>query len=293
LFSILVPVYEVDVRSLVSALAVCGRNSLDDFQIIVLDDGSSAIIQELNRSISEEFNVSYITLSENIGRAKIRNRLAQLARYDNLIFLDCDSGEIPSDYLSKYCQALQQNDIVYGGRLYPRLAPQNCKLHHHYGLNREAKKATLRSKNSYLDFQSNNFAIKASTFAKIKFDETITGYGYEDLVFAEQAKNLNISISHIDNEIIHLILDSDDQFLSKIETSIINLSNLLSVGKLKNTRLSIFHKKLVWLLYLIPKSSKIKLQTSLKNKMKSSGLTSFYLDLYKLLLFDSKTSSPL
>ena len=91
MLSILIPVYQVKVEKLVVKLIKqCDRCKIE-FEILCFDDGSKERIKVSNRSIDLLMRVNYVELSENLGRSKIRNRLAKSARYDYLLFLDADS----------------------------------------------------------------------------------------------------------------------------------------------------------------------------------------------------------
>ena len=58
----------------------------------------------------------------------------------------------------------------------------------------------------------------------MKFDENITGYGYEDVIFGLQLKEQNINISHIENPVISGPLEDNDRFIQKSGEAAVNLA---------------------------------------------------------------------
>src|SRR5688572_12330280 len=90
--SILIPIYNQDVLQLVSELLTQCRQITTRFEIILYDDASKDKYRKRHRYLNEEPEVRYVELRENIGRAAIRNRLAQDANFNYLLFLDNDSG---------------------------------------------------------------------------------------------------------------------------------------------------------------------------------------------------------
>jgi hypothetical protein len=48
-----------------------------------------------------------------------------------------------------------------------------------------------------------NFAIKKEIFNRLRFDENITNYGYEDVVFGLEAKKLGLRLISINNKVLN------------------------------------------------------------------------------------------
>lgn len=247
MLSILIPIYQQDATTLVADLkAQCEKLGIT-YVILVYDDKSTIKWRRKNAPLQHEFGVNYIELSKNLGRAKIRNWLASAAPYDNLLFLDGDSKIVRKTFIKTYMDfAEQPYDAVFGGRRYKKTPPRSLRkrLHWKYGKTYESVPHTIRQKDPVLNFQSNNFMIKASALDKVKFDETIQTYGYEDLLFAEKLAGEGFSISHIDNPTEHLGLEYTEDFLAKNEEAIKNLIKLQASGQLKETRLSKYYKRL-------------------------------------------------
>ncbi len=228
MLSILIPVYNFDVRELVYELVKQSENEKNIFEIILIDDKSNNDYKLINRELSENKNVIYIELEKNIGRSKIRNLLAEKAKFNYLIFMDCDSEVVDEKYIKNYIPFCENEILVYGGRVYKNNAPSDNKLYLRwlYGIKREVVASNTRALNPNKSFMTNNFLISKKLFNKIKFDEKITTYGHEDTIFGYELKKRNIKIIHIDNPLIHIGLEDNEHFLRKTKQGIENLKYL-------------------------------------------------------------------
>ena len=99
MLSILIPVYNYDIFKFVSKLHYQCKAEKIKFEIIIIEDGSVNTFK--NQELQKLDSVNYIKQEKNIGRAKIRNLLAEKAKYNNLLFIDCDS-DIYDNYIKKY-----------------------------------------------------------------------------------------------------------------------------------------------------------------------------------------------
>jgi hypothetical protein len=196
------------------------------FEILLMDDASSEVFRKKNQSIDFEF-VNYIQLNENIGRSKIRNRLAGEAKFPYLLFMDCDSSVASTEYIENYTCFFEPRTICCGGRKYEDKEPADSTyLRWKYGIERECASASERSKNPNAGFQTNNFLIHKDLFEKVKFNEDLIGYGHEDTLFGLELLGQGIIIRHIDNPLIHLDLEIAPAFLEKTEAGIKNLHRI-------------------------------------------------------------------
>lgn len=230
MISILIPVYNFDVRQLVTDLDQQAVSLNIDFEIIVIDDRSSDDFRNLNKEIKSLPNLRYIELEQNIGRSKIRNKLADSAVYSNLLFMDCDSHVSNKSYLKNYLRFCdQKNIVVYGGRTYIDNPPDDKYFFHwYYGKNREEISSLKRSEQPNCCFMTNNFLISKELFLQIRFNEFIRRYGHEDTLFGFELKQRNIEIVHIDNPLIHKGLERNDEFIRKTQAGLNNLKIIIS-----------------------------------------------------------------
>ncbi len=292
MISILIPIYNFDVTQLVSKLVEQCVKAKINYEIICFDDGSQRQFKAKNQAILHLMGVNYVELSENFGRSKIRNKLASVASFDYMLFMDCDSKVKYATYIKRYKKEIANEcEVVYGGRIYKKSKPRakSKTLHWKYGSQREALPAKKRKRRPYLNFMSNNFLIRSDIFLDIKFDESIEGYGYEDLAFAEKLKKFEIDILHIDNPLEHLGLEKSVDFLAKTEVGIENLKNLIKEGKIVETRLT---KAADWIdkLRLTPLVLNWlkRNEDSLRKNLLSPNPSLRKLDFYKLLHFLNK-----
>ncbi len=290
MISILIPIYNFDVTKLVTGLNEQCKQLEIDYEIVCFDDCSKPKYKNTNKALDLEFGVSYIELSENYGRAKIRNKLAQNARYDHLIFLDCDSKLERKDFISNYISHIDKT-IVYGGRKYQEKPPRTSKkyLHWKFGTRRESLPCKKRSKAPYLNFQTNNFMVKRDLMLRYPFDQTIKGYGYEDLLFAALLKREGVAVYHIENEVIHHGIEYNEDFLNKTKTAAENLAILYHQGELNDTRMLKFHKKVKKIGFnsLLHKLLQRRTDRFLKN-LNSDKPNLLFFDLYRYDIFLSK-----
>jgi len=289
--SILIPIYNVKIVKLVDELISQCQKAKIGFEIICLDDGSKNKIKEVNEAVNHRFGVNYVELSENIGRAKIRNRLAKIARYDWLLFLDCDSKPASKKFIKTYVSTGLNKDHVYiGGTKYDKRPPKarDKLLHWHYGSNREALKAKRRNRHPIQYFHSNNFVISRDVILAHPFDESLSSYGYEDLSLGQLLADHNVSITHIDNPVLHRGIKKATAFITDQISAVYNLAHLYQLGKVRSTRLISLHKTLERLGILTTTIKWIdrrveKYKSALEDQPKSL----YKLDLLKLYYFDN------
>lgn len=246
MLSILIPIYNFRIVDLVKNLhKQCDAEGMD-YEILCYDDGSATEFQVANEPIVNFPYTKYKLLPQNLGRSKIRNLMAKEANYQNMMFLDCDSGIIESDFISSYLKVLDKRAIISGGRKYSETPPTDKRkyLHWLYGSTKESRSLLERQANPLKYFHSNNFIVERQAFLSVGFDESISSYGYEDLLFAQSAEAKGIAITHIDNPVEHLDLQTSSVFLEKTGIAIDNLISLLGRGLKVETNLLNAYTKL-------------------------------------------------
>lgn len=214
-------------------------------ELLCYDDGSTQSIKQGHTHLATRPHVTYTELTHNHGRAKIRNKLAQDAQYDVLLFLDGDSGIIKEDFIASYSDYLDKM-VVNGGRIYSASPPEDATryLHWKYGTENESRSLRERTASPVRYFHSNNFIIRRDLCLDVGFDESIAGYGYEDIAFAEGLRERGISVKHIDNQVEHLDLQSSRLFLDKAKKAIDNLMKLEQRDIVSDTNLQQAARKL-------------------------------------------------
>ena len=237
MLSVLIPVYNTDVRELVHELKRQCTDLRIPFEIRLIDDASLDSYRLINQEIKIQSNIEYSELEKNIGRSAIRNKLAKEARFEWLWFLDCDGdARVNPNLASTFWNKKNENSIVSGGRKYQQEIPEDYKLilHWMWGSQRELLNPEIRMKNPANAFLSNNFILHKSLIETVPFDTMLFGYGYEDTLFAAEVLNQGYKIEHINNPVLHAGLEENDVFMKKIDESIHNLLRLKDICKEKN-----------------------------------------------------------
>ncbi len=229
--SILIPVYNYDIVALVHNLGKAVEMVPEFCEVIIGDDGSSpehsANYQQLARAGK---SVKLYHAEKNIGRASIRNRLAEEATGDFLLFIDADAM-IPGtaeNYLRKWLPYIIPGRVICGGTTYPPYPPADPDkwLRWRYGKRREERSSGERNRHPYASFSGFNFLAEKALFGKIRFNEELKQYGHEDTLLGYQLKIAGIEILHIDNPLIHDGIEPGSDFIAKTKQGVENLSFL-------------------------------------------------------------------
>ncbi|GAB1416867.1 glycosyltransferase [Paludibacter sp.] len=231
MLSILIPTYNYDVTQLVRSLHEQGINLLVDFEVIVIEDGSTECV-ETNRQIENLSFCQHIVLQKNIGRSAIRNKLADSAKYPYLLFIDCDAEVKNKDFLHRYISVCTEDAVVIGGTAYDiSNQDRDCSLRLKYGRKRESNIKYLLSHKGNENFATFNFLISKSVFNQVRFDESLVKYGHEDTLFGYMLHERGYKFKRIDNPLIHRGVDSNKVFLKKTVESVKNLYFIYTSGK--------------------------------------------------------------
>jgi glycosyltransferase involved in cell wall biosynthesis len=290
MLSVLIPVFNFDVRDLVATLSSQAQLAKIPFEIVVIDDASDRKYQQLNKEIEKFQGVKYFIENDNLGRSRIRNKLADLATYNNLLYLDCDSSIDNPEFIQNYIDALDKYEVIYGGRKYNYTLPSDdrLKLHWLHGIKREQIPVNIRSTEPNKSFMTNNFVISRDAIEKVRFNEKIRGYGHEDTLFGYDLLKCSITIKHIDNPVIHLGLESSEEFLRKTREGISNLKRIMRINGnekrlVRDITLLAYYKKFKNMgLEGIIRFAFYKNEYRLRKNLTSKNPNLFLFDLYKL-----------
>ena len=227
--SLLIPVFDYDIAALVHGMKSALGKVPEFCEILIGDDGSSTEYKEKYHSLEGDC-VKLISSEKNIGRAAIRNKLALEAEGDYLLFIDADTV-LPGTaevYMRKWLPMMSVYRVLCGGILYHDAAPGDPDklLRWKFGKWKEQHKASEKNKNPHAWFSTFNVLIDKSVFSKIRFNEELKQYGYEDTLLGYQLKKAGIDILHIDNGLIHEGLETNKEFLNKTKLGMENLSKL-------------------------------------------------------------------
>ena len=224
MLSICIPVYNFNVIELVKSLHNEAETLNIEYEILISDDASKENFRKENGSLSTLSNVYYLQSKTNLGRTGSRNLLFKTAKYPYILFMDCDSKVSKQNYIKDFLPYCVEGTLCSGGRAYFSERPQdkNHLLHWKVGCAREYLPAKIRSIKPNNSFMSCNFLIDKNIFNIVKFDERLQGYCNEDTLFGIELKKKGITITHIDNPLYHLGLETAEVFMSKIEDGLRN-----------------------------------------------------------------------
>lgn len=232
LISILISTYNWPCFKLAGQLERLVAKETVNIEIIVGEDASTdhQIILE-NKKITTLPHCKYIYFTENNGRAKIRNKLSNIAQGQYLLFIDSDALVISPNFLSEYIKYLPNHDVIYGGISTPRHSfdEKNRTLRLTYeNAAKKIRTLSFRRKNPYKYISAFNILIKHELFDKVKFNEKCISYGYEDALLGIELKIRGKEIYHIDNPLLHTGIDTNKEYIEKVKKS---LATLYTIGK--------------------------------------------------------------
>lgn len=236
MLSILIPTFNYDCTKLVGDLdrqcrAMKEAEDTKDFlyEIIVADDASTNRgLAEKNRRFVESIGMRFEALEINVGRAKIRNLLIDMAQYDYCILMDCDAAVCDDGFIRSYWDNRDAAMVVCGTlRNPPGPEPAGCELRYRYEHAADKSRELAEKRlHPYEQFSTFNFLCHRDVFNTVRFNEICTKYGYEDTFFGLMLKEKGISVVHIDNPLFHEGIDNNVHFLSKTEMALDTLRRL-------------------------------------------------------------------
>ena len=225
------PVYNWDVSVLLAKLTAEIRQKKlhDQIELIVIDDCSTDQgIKHNNADFAEKYGqgvIQYFELNNNIGRAAVRNLLAQKASGDYLLFLDSDTLPDSDDYIAQYLSYALQNecDVVCGGISYLKRTLNGAEYDFYIYMGKKlvAQATKFRHKTPWRYLWTSNVLILKSVLSEIPFNEGFGKYGYEDAEWAIRLVK-KYKVVFIENTVSHLGLDSKEVAYRKMRESINN-----------------------------------------------------------------------
>ena len=288
MISILIPVFNTNCTQLVKQLQTqCELTGLV-YEIIIADDASTnQEIKSTNSALASIKNVQYIELTNNIGRSAIRNYLASIAKQTYLLFIDDDMAMVDEEYIKRYANVMESDEVIYGGLVYPTYYKETALLRETFGNEREIKSLADRLKSPTQNIATCNLVVKKSVFDAIKFNESIKQYGWEDNLFALQLAQKGVKIAHINNPLLHTGIESNEVYLAK---TIIACKTLASLVLSEQYKLELQSIKLYRAYQNLAKLNLIGLfcfcfkiiKTGIENHLCAKQPNLIYFDLWKL-----------
>mgnify|MGYP000954058315 CR=1 FL=1 len=229
MLSLLVPVYNYNVTELIESLHTQCTESNIAFEIIIVDDGSQKDFITQNEKLTVLPDCRFMVNEQNLGRTMTRKKLAELAQYETLLFLDADVIPVSKDYIKNYIPYIKKEyPVVFGGVFYKdETVSREIILRHKYGRYREQKDAAYRNTIPYSTVFSANLMIDRQVFLKNNYSGSNSFYGMDNY-FSYMLYRNNIRVHHIDNPVYHIGLEENSIFFEKCLKSVRIRKELLS-----------------------------------------------------------------
>ncbi len=239
MLSICIPTYNTDCSELLDILAKQIAQIEETVEVLVCDDFSTDDVRK-NQKACERNGFFFFENQSNLGSISTRKKLAKKSCSNWLLFVDADMLPKTDEYLTKYTYFItnNNNDIAIGGSCYANeIKPFNLRLR--YGRNREEISAEKRQLNPYNSILFGNVLIKKELFNEVFDDFKDNEYG-EDIYLSSFLKSLKKDVVHLPNETYHLGLESNREFIKKIQKA-----GEMNVRLNSNSTLDLSHLKLV------------------------------------------------
>jgi glycosyltransferase involved in cell wall biosynthesis len=230
--SVLIPFWRDDPCELMASLDREAARLRTSVEIVVLDDGSGddALAEKVAHKLHElRLPARFVRLMRNEGRSRGRNRLAAHARGSAYLFLDADMRPDDDRFLTFWADLVAREDpaVAFGG-FSLKQAPKAGKfaVHRRMALKAECVPFDQRARRPEKYVYTCNLLVRRDAFYSEAFDESFTGWGWEDVEWATRVAQ-RYTVVHVDNPASHLGLDTVSGLAAKYEQSVGNYARLV------------------------------------------------------------------
>lgn len=281
--SVLIPTFNCRCADLVATLYRQLTAAGITFEIIVMDDCSTnRLIATENKEACYLPHVTFHPLERNVGRAVIRNRLAQTARYKWLLFIDGDMMVNQSHFIATYLQH-DNCPVVDGGYTLAGLSLRHNLRYRFESRTRRNQLSVVRQRSPYAHFHTSNFMVERSVMLNYPFDSRFRHYGYEDLFWGKTLREQQIAIRHIDNPVSFCSFETNAQFVAKTEEALQTLKTFQS-ELCNDVNLLRVYRRMAWCHPLLRGLYRCCGKT-IRNALTGNKPTIFLFNSYKLMYF--------
>lgn len=231
--SVLIPFLRDDPSALMLRLDAEAGGTDQAVEVIVLDDGTgdAAMTGRLSALIDAmALPARLITLERNQGRSEGRNRLAQAARGDALLFLDSDMKPDHADFLTTWTAVARdaRPAVAFGGFSLLQ-APRDARfaVHRHMAARSDCIPAARRAEQPEKYVFTSNLLVRRDVFDAETFDSDFSGWGWEDVEWAMRVSR-RFEVVHLDNPATHMGLDTVEALAAKYEQSAPNFARVVA-----------------------------------------------------------------
>ena len=170
-YSFVIPIYNrpEGLRRLLNSFLSYGPQTDRDYEIIVVEDGSTQTSETDCTTYSDRLPLRYLALKENQGPAAARNLGSQKASGRYLVFIDTDTTLTP-DYISSL-ESFTQKNIAFGGGT-EDLPPDSSLLQRaiHYSMSAWLSTGGIRGHRRAMEAfkpRTHNMILRTSLFRQI------------------------------------------------------------------------------------------------------------------------------
>lgn len=282
MLSILIPTYHYNAYPLATCLEKQALKLGVTFELICMDDGSFSDLNKENQKINTLTNCKFIETKKNSGRTATRQKLAESAQYDWLLFMDADTMPVNAYFLELFISEFSQKTaVIFGGIAYEDTKPKGDKsLRWHYGKAREEQPVKARERNPYKSLISGCFAIKKTLFINSNSALTQDAYGL-DILFTNVLEKQQVTVKHINNPVFHLGIETNAVYLEKSKKALETLYVLRKQKKISKSQTALL--KMFYILKVLGLSAIFGKITYTFNERIETQITS---ETPKLWLFD-------
>ncbi|GAM99024.1 glycosyl transferase family protein [alpha proteobacterium U9-1i] len=239
--SVLTPFHRDDPTPLLKRL----EGAPDGVEFVLLDDGSGSahlLADVLSHAEKLGAPARIVVLERNGGRAAGRNRLIAEARGEYVLFLDADMLPDSDEFLANWLDVIKrQRPFAAFGGLSVRQSKATPETAFHLDLfeRSDCHSARTRAQSPARYTAAANLLVRRDVFAQIQFDDSFSGWGWEDVDWALRAAR-HAPILHIDNSATHAGLDSVETLMRKSREAGPNFARLAAKHPNEITRYPAF-----------------------------------------------------
>ncbi len=231
--SVLIPFLRDDPSGLLQLLDEEAPYVAGAVEVVVMDDGTNdpdltARLQKQIRAMS--LPARLITLKQNEGRSKGRNRLADSARGGSLLFLDSDMRPDHRRFLWTWADLVAREDpaVAFGGfSLLQAPTDARFSVHRSMALKSDCVPYQERARTPEKYVFTSNLLVRRDVFEAETFDAEFSGWGWEDVEWAMRVSR-RFTVVHVDNPATHMGLDTVEALAGKYEQSAGNFARVVA-----------------------------------------------------------------
>lgn len=220
--SVIIPMYNAE-HTIIRCLSTIVNTQYDNYEIIVIDDGSSDSSVMLVKRFMEANKYVKLLIQKNSGPSVARNKGMEVAIGDVIAFVDSDDF-VNSDYLMRLADAFNQSDaeVVF------------------IAFNRVTSNGDIISMHTLPAMQNNYYhnlielskhdvfgytwikAFRRNVIENNRFDNTVNLY--EDEIFSCQVLRKPVNLLYL-NEPLYCYVRSDETLVNKTNQNFSKLNN--------------------------------------------------------------------